>query len=138
MTTPAGERRPTLVHWVLVGVSIVSVILIARCSLTPRQSDVTAAAEATAYELKRTPVKGLGITIFDVDQALAAGARDSSGRSMAGSIRVTDKGRDDRGDLYEFTDDDGDYPVCMSIRLDIDLLDDTPSFPDVDVEQGRC
>jgi hypothetical protein len=132
------DRKPRGPVWLIAVAGIVAILLIARCGMTTRQSDVTAAAEATAYELERTPVKGLGITIFDVENALAHGARDYRGRSTAGSIRVTDAGSDQRGDLYEFTNDDGDYPVCLSVRLDVDLGDDDPSFPDVDVEEGHC
>ncbi|WP_433057046.1 hypothetical protein [Dactylosporangium sp. CS-033363] len=116
----------------VVGVALICVI--AWRGMTPDQRDVTAAAQNAAYELERTPVHGLGLNIFDVQEALAHGA----GRG-AYNIRVRDAGRDsEKRDLYEFTNRNDDYPVCMTVEVDIDLLDDAPSFPSVSVEEGAC
>ncbi|WP_426510400.1 hypothetical protein ACPPVO_06795 [Dactylosporangium sp. McL0621] len=126
--------RPGPAGIAIAGAGIALICVIAYCGMIPDQADVTSAARATAYELERTPVQGLGINIFDVQQALSMGARRG-----ASNIKVRDAGRDaDKNDLYEFTNSRGDYPVCMTVHLDIDLLDDSPSFPSATVEQGRC
>jgi hypothetical protein len=102
------------------------------------ESKVRAAADAAAYELERTPVHGLGLYIFDVQEALSVGARDSRGRSYASSLKVTSAGADNRGDLYEITNSRGDHPVCLAVRVEINLSDTAPAFPTTEVTDGRC
>lgn len=109
----------------------------------PGQSEVRGAADAAAYELERTPVKGLGLTIFDIQQALEAGTRGTSCTrggcsSLASELRAKDAGKDSRGDLYEITNSGGDHPVCLAVKVDIDLLDSAPSFPTTSVTDGPC
>ncbi|WP_203919758.1 hypothetical protein [Rugosimonospora africana] len=104
----------------------------------PGQDKVRDAADSAADELERTPVKGLGINIFDVDQALSASARDSRGRSYASELRVKSVGTDSRGDLYEITNSHGDHPVCLVVSVDVDLLSDDPAFPTTEVSDGHC
>jgi hypothetical protein len=102
------------------------------------ESKVRAAADAAAYELERTPVSGLGLYIFDIQEALSVGARDSRGRSYASSLKVTSAGEDARGDLYEITNSRGDHPVCLAVRVDINLSGTAPAFPTTEVTDGRC
>lgn len=105
----------------------------------PDQRSVRTAADNAAYELERTPVKGLGINGFDVHDALWHG--NQGGRTnIADALRVDDKGSDSRGDLYEISDTDGDNPVCLIVNAHVNLMDDNdqPTFPDVDVQDGRC
>jgi hypothetical protein len=107
----------------------------------PSQLAVRDAADSTAYELERTPVRGLGITVFDVEEALDAGTRGTGSRyggSIASRLRVRSAGEDSRGDLYEITTSRGHHPVCLAVKVDIDLTDRTPSFPITDVTDGRC
>jgi hypothetical protein len=106
--------------------------------MTPDQNQVRAAADSAAYELDRTPVKGLGVYNFDVEQALSVGARDDRGRSYASSLKVRSLGTDSRGDLYEITNSHGDYPVCLAVSVDLHTLGDDPVFPTTDVSDGHC
>jgi hypothetical protein len=122
---------------VIVGLLAVLPVLIYQ-ALTPDEDDVRAAADAAAYELERTPVKGLGIYIFDVQEALSVGARDGRGRSYASRLRVRDAGSDSRGDLYEITNSGGDHPVCLILQVEVDLFSDAPAFPTATVTDGRC
>jgi hypothetical protein len=132
-----GRRRPGNGWLVLVGLvlAVVVVVLVYQASI-PGRADVRAAADATAYELERTPVKGLGVYIFDVQRALAEATRGS--RGFGPRLKVTDAGRDDRGDLYEITNSDGDYPVCLAVKVDVDLTSSTPTFPTTAVSDGPC
>ncbi|MEE6305242.1 hypothetical protein V1634_00130 [Plantactinospora veratri] len=117
------------------------VLVLIWASSGPDESDVYTAAQNTAYELERTPVQGLGLTVFDVQEAATAGNRGSGGRysrSVLSKMRVESAGEDSRGDLYEFTDDYGDHAVCLALQVEIDLTDQSPSFPTVTVSRGAC
>jgi len=102
------------------------------------QDQVRSAADAAAHELERTPVRGLGISIFDVERALAVGARDERGHRLASRLKVEPAGEDSRGDLYEITNSNGDHPVCLIVRADVQLASDTPTFPITSLIDGRC
>lgn len=124
----------------LVGAASITIILLLQLR-EPSRLAVRDAADSTAYELERTPVRGLGITIFDVEQALDAGTRGTGSRyggSIASRLKVRSAGEDSRGDLYEFTTSRGHHAVCLAVKVDIDLIDQTPSFPTTDVTDGRC
>jgi hypothetical protein len=117
---------------------VLFLLLLSRVRAVDR-ADVHGAADATAYELERTPVKGLGLTIFDVEEALTAGTR--GGRrygSLASRLKVTSAAQDSRGDLYEITTSGGDHPVCLAVKVDIDLTSSAPSFPTTEVVDGHC
>ena len=140
--TPAGRNRNGTSGGLLVATGGVIVLLIMLPSLLDRvftldQSDVHGAADAAAYELERTPVKGLGIYSFDIERALAEGTRGRRG-SLASELRVKSAGKDSRGDLYEVTNSDGDHPVCLAVKVDIHLGDSGPSFPATSVTDGLC
>ncbi|MGI8333253.1 hypothetical protein ACRYCC_25150 [Actinomadura scrupuli] len=139
---PAGPARRGTSGGLLVATGAVIVLLIMLPSLLDRmftldQSDVHGAADAAAYELERTPVKGLGLYSFDIQRALAQGTRGRRG-SLASELRVESAGADSRGDLYQITNSDGDHPVCLAVRVDIALGDAGPSFPTTSVTDGRC
>lgn len=109
-------------------------------AFTPDRSEVRGAAESAAYELERTPVKGLGVYLFDVEKALSVGTRGDGwrGGSLASELRVTSDGEDSRGDLYMITNSDGDYPVCLAVKVDVGLGGLSPSFPSTLVTDGPC
>lgn len=130
---------------VVVGLLVLSPLVIAPIlwsATKPDAADVRAAVTATARELERTPVHGLGITSFDVEEAMAAanpgGGGKFGGRNVAAELRITSAGSDDRGDLYEITNSDGEHPVCLAVRLDVNLGSSSPSYPSTSVTDGRC
>jgi hypothetical protein len=102
-------------------------------AVTPDAAAVRAAADAAAVELRGTPVHGLGIYLLDVQDALHRGAGGTAGR-----LRLAGAGQDERGDLYEITNNRGDHPVCLAVLVDINLFTDAPSFPTVAVSDGAC
>lgn len=109
-------------------------------AFTLDRSDVHGAADSAAYELERTPIKGLGVNLFDVQQALSVGTRGrgARGSGLASQLRVTSDGEDSRGDLFEVTNSDGDHPVCLAVKVDVDLGSLAPSFPSTSVTDGPC
>ncbi len=135
---PPSRRRANPLPAVAIALAMLILLpLIISRLTTPDAADVRAAADATARELERTPVRGLGIYIFDVEQALADATQSRRG-NMSDEVKVTDKGHDSRGDLYEFTTDDGDHPVCLAVQIAIDLTGNQPAFPTTDVTDGPC
>lgn len=135
----AAGRGTRIVGACIIGGLVVLTPLIVKCAATPRQGSVRAAADGAAYDLERKPVDGLIVSIFDVQDAVAHNARDSRGRSYASELKVTDKGHDSRGDLYEVTNSGGDYPVCLIVNVDdSDLISDTPTYPTTSVTDGHC
>lgn len=139
MDVSAQPKRMSLGMVALMLGGIAAILLIGYLGLRPAgESRVRAAADAAAYELERTPVNGLGLYIFDIQEALSVGARDSRGRSYASSLKVTSAGEDARGDLYEITNSRGGHPVCLAVRVEINLSSDAPAFPSTQVTDGRC
>ncbi len=135
------DRKKTVSPYAIGLVIVVLAIalpLYLKWAKTPDEDMVWGAADGAARELERTPVQGLGIYNFDVNQAVADAARGSSGRSYAGQLKVTDKGTDSRGDLYEITNSDGDHPVCLIVNVDLDPFSSGPTFPTASVEDGHC
>jgi hypothetical protein len=136
----AGDRG-SLTPWLwLVGIIALCVVvpLLYHAVTTPDLSEVRAAADNAAYELDRTPVRGLGVYDFDIDRALVMGNPGGRYGSIANELKVTSKGRDSRGDLYEITNLDGDNAVCLAVKVDINLLSDQPAFPTTSVTDGHC
>jgi hypothetical protein len=136
----SAQRRRNM--WVLVGglAAIAVVPLLSWAASRPDRADVYAAASNAAYELRRTPVDGLIVSIFDVEDAVRAG-NQSGGRfnnSVVSDLKVRSAGRDSRGDLYELTRDDGRYPVCLIVAFDPDLTSTAPPFPSVSIDDGPC
>ncbi|MEO3928371.1 hypothetical protein ABGB07_31530 [Micromonosporaceae bacterium B7E4] len=133
-----NRRMPRPVVFALLGLaSIVAVVVIYQSSDLDR-SGVYSAARNTAYELERTPVHGL---VVDVHAAASAGNRGGAGkfaRNILSELRIENAGEDSRGDLYEFTNADGDHPVCLAVRLELNVSDQSPSFPTVTVTEGAC
>jgi hypothetical protein len=130
------SRRPGGLAAVAIIASVTVVVVVAIAlyrAFTPGAADVRNAAQEAAYELRRTPVHGLGIYLFDVQEALAHGAPRTASR-----LQVSSAGHDTRGDLYEITNNRGDHPVCLAVLVDIDLFSDKPSFPTAEVSDGRC
>ena len=136
-SNPSDRTKKIVGTCLIIGLLAMTPVFV-KCAITPGRESVRAAADGAAYELERTPVKGLGLYIFDIDKALTVAARDSRGRSYAGELRVTDAGEDSRGDLYQVTNSDGDYPVCIGVKVDVNLLSDAPTFPTVTVTDGPC
>ncbi|MEE6261126.1 hypothetical protein [Plantactinospora sonchi] len=145
---PAGEHAPgtgrkrvhplVVVALVLLTV-VVGLVLYANSGLD--RSGVRAAVDATAQELEQTPVQGLGLSVFDIEEAATTANRGGGGkfaRNAAADLRVKSAGEDSRGDLYEFTNSDGDHPICLAVRVDPDPGDQNPSFPRTSVSDGPC
>lgn len=135
----APARRGKLPAVVVIIAAIVAIIAAAAIpqGCHAQQSDVRTVADETAYEVERTPVRGLGLSVFDVQDAMSAATRDS--RSLAThDVRVDYLGQDDRGELYEFTNSRGGNPVCMVVNVDIDLSSSAPAFPTTEVSDGKC
>ena len=119
---------------------IILVVYLLNSATKLDRSDVNAAVDATADELERTPVKGLGISSFDIWDAAARANRSDGGRysrNVPSELSMESAGKDSRGDLYEFTNSDGDHPVCL-VRVEIDLRDSSPAFPSTSVTDGPC
>ncbi|MGI5146901.1 hypothetical protein ACQEVC_11045 [Plantactinospora sp. CA-294935] len=134
----ANRRMPQIVVIALLGLASIVAVLVISGSSDLDRSEVYSAARNTAYELERTPVHGL---VVDVHRAASAGNPGGSGkysRNILSELRIEDVGKDSRGDLYEFTNADGDHPVCLAVRLDLNFSDRSPSFPTVTVTEGAC
>jgi hypothetical protein len=132
-----GPVRTVIAVCVVIGL-IASIPFITNYVLTPGQDAVRATADGAAYDLERKPVTGLIVSPFDVDEAVAHNARDARGRSYASELKVTDRGHDSRGDLYEITNSDGEHPVCLAVDAHVDVFSDTPSYPTATVTDGPC
>lgn len=97
------------------------------------QAEVRSVVDEAASELSSTEPEGLGLYSYDVEAALAE-AGD------ANRIQVKSAG-DDR---YEVTNEDGRYPVCLTVRTDSDLdLGDDDGDPwersvSTSVDDGPC
>lgn len=125
------RRRPqnTAATWVMAGILGVAltVFIVVIATRDPSSADVTGAARATADELEKTPVRGLGIDVFDVRQAMKE-ANPGSGRlntSVADKLQVESAGEDSDGDgLYEITTSKGRHPVCLTVSTDDDSFGD--------------
>ncbi|MFY1673832.1 hypothetical protein ACN27G_28400 [Plantactinospora sp. WMMB334] len=129
----------------LVGLLVAAVMIGIFLSVANRdydESEVYAVADNAEYELERTPVQGLGVTVFDVEKAISVGNRGDGGRfprDVWAKVRLRDAGRDPRGaDRYELTNSDGDHPVCLVVWFDRDLSDESAQFASVSVERGAC
>lgn len=138
--TSAARRAPA--HLVVAAVGIAVVVAIG-CygyyrSTTPDADRVRTAADNAAYELERTPIRGLGVYSYDVREALYQGNRGGRYGNVASYLQVEDVGRSGDTRYFEITNDDGDNPVCLAVTVTIHLLDSAPSFPGTSVTDGRC
>jgi hypothetical protein len=118
---------------VIIGIAVYA------CNRKPDRSTVRSAAYATADELERTPIRGLGIYSYDVADALDRATRGWSSRyrtSLASVIKVTDQGSDSRGSLFELADEDGGNAVCLIANWEV--LGERPVFPSVTVDEAPC
>ncbi|WP_422772749.1 hypothetical protein ACN28C_07075 [Plantactinospora sp. WMMC1484] len=141
----AEQSRRRLLGTRIVGLLVAAVmvgIILSAVNRDYDESEVYAVANNAAYELERTPVQGLGVTVFDVEKAVSVGNRGDGGRfprDVWAKVRLRDAGSDPRGaDRYELTNSDGDHPVCMVVWFDRDLSDESAQFASVSVERGAC
>lgn len=141
---PPGTGRKRVHPLVIVALVVLSVVvgLVLYANSGPDGPDVRGAVDATAVELRRTPVDGLAVDASDVREAAArANPADGTGkfaRDIASELRIESAGEDSRGDLFEIADSDGEHPVCLAVKVDGNLGSPDPVFPNTSVTDGPC
>lgn len=106
-------------------------------SLVYDAGNVYAAAVNAADDLEARSGDGLQEpTSWDVYRALEDNSR-------SGALKIEERGKDaSGGDRYEITNEDGEYPVCLTVTSDSELRlgDEDPWRTSVTatVDDGRC
>lgn len=139
-----GTGRKRVHPLVIVALAVLSLVagLVLAVRSRPDGPDVRAAVDATAVELRRTPVDGLTVDVSDV-RAAATRANPASGtgkfaRDIASELRIESAGEGSRGDLFEITNSVGEHPVCLAVKVDGNLGSPDPVFPSASVTDGPC